>query len=108
MPGCAQHNFDRGKDQANIGFERHSAVIFGVELRTIGKGRFIASRDLPRAGDAWAQGIVIAARIHFLLAHHHRARTDKAHIALQHVPKLRELVQRGLAQYPTDRCNARI
>src|SRR4029077_19433944 len=44
----------------------------------------------------------------FIVANRQRSRTDEAHIAFQHVQKLRQLIDAGAAQDSSDRSDARI
>ena len=63
--------------------EGEGLVVGGVEPGPLGEGRGVAVRDLPYAGDAGAQVVIVRPRIHGLLVHHHRARADDAHVALE-------------------------
>src|SRR4051794_37343605 len=66
-----------------------------VELDAVGPGKRRASVDLRPAGDPRPnlEAAALARRVSLDLVAQRRARTDDAHLAAQHVPQLRQLVE---------------
>ncbi len=68
----------------------------------------VAAVDLGPAGDAWPHVVaaLLLGRVAPQVPHQQRARPDQAHVAAQHVPQLRQLVDRGGAQEPAESSQA--
>src|SRR5687768_8960718 len=80
--------------------------ILDIELDALRVGQVVSAADLPEAGHARAHCTVVlpSLGVQADLPLHAGARADDAHIALEHVPQLRKLVQ---AEPPQDPAGAR-
>ena len=91
----------RQHQQAQIAGKRPRAQIACIRFRQKLRCRHVQPLDLCDAGDTRQQAINAVAAT-FLrqqrLARQTRARPDKAHVAAQHVPQLRQLVELGATQ----------
>src|SRR5438093_453193 len=70
----------------------------------------IPARDLPKTADAWPDHLAheVPERVRRAVLRHHRSRPDYAPLALQHVEKLRQLIQARAPQVSADAGHARV
>src|SRR6056297_3852797 len=61
VAGAAQHHGDRLPQDAQIGAERHGAVVDVIEAHTAREGAFVAVRDLPQPGQTRAHVVITPA-----------------------------------------------
>src|SRR5437879_6426922 len=68
------------------------------------------SMYLPKAGDSGSgcQSLVVARPVAGDLVRRHGAWADQAHLPLQHVEQLRQFIETGPSQNPTNSGNARV
>ena len=97
---AAEHVLDGFEDDAAVQADGPVLDILGVEADDLFKiGDVAAAADLPHAGDAGAEGQAgtVVVLVLLPLVDGGRTRADDAHVALQDVPELGELVQGVLA-----------
>src|SRR5262249_61197813 len=80
-----------------------------VEPDEVVEAEVRAARDLPEAGHAGDDdvGLAVPGVEALVVAQRQRARADEAHLAAQHVPELRDLVEREPPQHGADRGHPR-
>src|SRR5579862_247852 len=105
-----QYHGDGFKKYAHIQFERPVFDVVEIELHHFFKREPIAPGDLPEAGDAGKhfEAAQMNGAIILDFVRHRRAWADQAHLALKHVPKLRQFVDAELAQDAPDARDARV
>ena len=82
-----------------------------VEAHHLVERRAAAAGDLPETGDArlgFEHAAAVPGLVLLDLVRQRRPRADERHVAAQHVPELRQLVEARLAQNASDRRDARI
>src|SRR6202049_620711 len=91
--------------------QRPLVDVFHVQLHPFFERDGVAAVDLPEARNPWAdtEAATLPVLIKSLvITHGKRPRAYQAHVAFQHVEKLRELINAGLPQKLADACDARI
>src|SRR5690606_27000469 len=105
-----QHDVERLQDQLNVQPQSAMLDIIQVHIHHLLERQAVPSAHLPVAGaaryDALAQ--LVLARILRELPRQRRPGPDEAHIALQHIPELGQLVDAGLPDEASDLRNARV
>src|SRR5688500_6618657 len=89
---------ERGPPDPWLRGERQVARVGVVVAAAARKGAAVALADLPGTGETGAKLEIGLARVSGILLGQHRARSHQAHVAAQHVPDLRQLVERRLAK----------
>src|SRR5271156_3574130 len=101
----AAHDRARGhKDNLQVKPEAPVLNVSGIERNIALKGGILARSHLPQAGQPW-EHLETAKMFDFILGHFagdRRPRPHNAHIPLQHIEQLRQLVEAVLAQEPAD------
>src|SRR6266536_1857922 len=88
----------RNRPQQNLQIQRRRPVVdvLQVELHPVIEIDLVPAADLPETSQARLHGeaaaVPAAVRLH--LFRDRRARPDQAHVALEHIPELRQLVER--------------
>src|SRR5438270_7892844 len=92
---------DGAHQQPQVEPQRPVLDVRQVELHHLGVGESVAAGDLPITGHARAHAVPAAVhRAKGVSVHRQRARPDVAHVAAEHVPQLRELVDGEPAEDP--------
>ena len=95
--GCSCENID-------VQPWRPVAHVIDIEPNTFLVGETIAAGNLPQTGDAGFDSPIVyeifLIAADFLL--HDRSGADKAHLACEHVPKLRQFIETCFAEKPPD------
>ena len=108
--GCASDGADGLPEDGEVGGERPVLDVVEVEPDAVLPGQVGASADLPQSGharlDQQPAGHVLV--VPGDLGRQRRPRPDQAHVALEHVDQLRQLVQRPLAQERADPGDPRV
>src|SRR5580692_1213792 len=106
-----KHCWNGAREDFHVKPERPFIDVFDIHLHPLLERDRIPAVNLPKAGDARtnteAAPLPIFAE-QLIVAHGHGARSDEAHIPLQDVPKLRQLVEAGSSQETADWRNSRI
>jgi hypothetical protein len=106
-----EHRHRGAQQDLHVAPEGRAGDIGDVERHALGVAGVAAAADLPRAGQARTDREVVLRRgavVGGELPGLHRPRADQAHLALQHVDQLRQLVERGSAQEAADPGHARV
>src|SRR5207253_6082595 len=106
----AEDRRNRAQQDLQIEPRRPVVDILEIELHPAVEVDLVAAADLPQTRQSRLHrqppAMPPVVRRHFL--RNRRPRADETHVALEHVPELRELVERELAQHAADRRHARI
>lgn len=103
-PECPENDFPVHPEAALL-------YIFNVQVHPLLEGQIVpVRRDLPIAAQARChiQPLLLIVPILFHLAGQGRTRANDAHITLQDVPKLRQLIETGFADKSSHTGNARV
>src|SRR5438067_245909 len=100
----------RTEQQLDVGPERPARHIQVVDLDHLLERHAAAAEDLPRASHAGrqVQAAPAPALYEVVLVDDERARADQAHLALEDVDQLRQLVEGSLAEETPDARDARV
>src|SRR5690606_30540216 len=106
----AQDGGDRAEDELDVEPQRPVVDVAKVEAHPVLEVDLVSPRDLPEAGESrpGAQASALPPLVALHLACDGRTRTDEAHVALEHVQELRQLIEAELAKDAADRRHARI
>ena len=109
-PMGKKHDANRFEEQKGIHPGRPVADVIRIQLNALFVGCVVAARYLPQARDAGFDHRIEAeiGAVFFDLFGDDRPRSDEAHVAADHVPKLRQLIEASLAQEAADAGNSRI
>lgn len=107
---AGEDGFDGLEEVHEVNPDGPVADIPGVHLNAFFVGGVAAAAGLPHAGDAGQDHAVLAEVVAVALDFFgdNRARTDEAHVALDNVPELRQLVEAGLPEERTELRDARV
>ena len=108
--GAADHGRDGLREDRDVQPDRPVLEVVEVEPDQVVEAEARAARDLPEAGHAGEHEVALAVPGLELLvvAQRQRPRADEAHLAAEHVPELRDLVQREAPEDRADRGHARV
>src|SRR5262249_7837997 len=108
---AAQHRPRRARQNPEVEHQAPAIDVFQIEADPLIEFvDAVPAADLPQTGDAGlhAQLALVPERVAIELAAEGRPRSHQAHVALEHAPQLRQLVEAVLAQDATERRDARI
>ena len=108
-PPPPRQHAQRAREDARVERERAVLDVVDVELDPLRPRQRGAAVDLRPAGQAGPdrQPPALALAVLGDLRGHGRARADQRHLAAQHVPEVRQLVERGAPQQRADARDAR-
>src|SRR5262249_8379105 len=100
-----QNHRHRAEQDLDVEAERPSIDVSEIQTHPVLEVHAVAAGDLPEAGDSRLHGEAPAlpALVLLDLLRDRRARPDEAHVALEHVPELRQLVDGEAPDPPADR-----
>ena len=107
---AGDHGRDRPDDDRDVEPDRPVLDVREVEPHEVVEVQAGAAGDLPQAGHPRENGVPGAVPLleQLVVAERERTRADEAHLPLQHVHDLRDLVQREPPQHATDARHARV
>lgn len=93
---------DRGEHDFDIGGKRYVVNIPHVEFEFLGPRQRVAPMALRPAADAWTNLVTtrLLRAVERQILNQQRSRAYQAHVALEHVPQLRQLVEAAVAHKP--------
>src|SRR5450759_226477 len=106
----ADHRAGRLPHDVQVALQRPGLHVLQVEAHHVVERQVTAPADLPEPGDARQHDVPPPVPFFHELAvsQRQRARSDKAHVALEHTEELGQLVEAQTPQDATDPCDARI
>src|SRR5258707_4625370 len=110
-PGARHHGPDGARQDPQIQPQRPVVDVLQVHAHPfIEIADAISPADLPQTRNAWthAELSLVPQLVPLELVRKRGARSNEAHVALEHAPQLRQLVQAVLPEEPADARDARV